>query len=89
MYKLLRNKKTVNLDGFGVFFLLGLCLEFPTQTRRLTSDFTRNYRASRICFLPINRPLSFKKKVCEARAKFWCLLATIFLVSSFNVFNSS
>jgi hypothetical protein len=35
-----------------------------TQTRRLTSDFTRNFKASKACFLPINRPLSLKKK-CE------------------------
>jgi hypothetical protein len=50
------------LDGFGILFLLGLCFESPTQTRRLTSDFSRNSRASKICFLPINRPLRLKRK---------------------------
>jgi hypothetical protein len=62
MPKVPRNKKATNLDEFGVLFLLGLCFESPTQTRRLTSDFTRNSRACRICFLPINRPLRLKKK---------------------------
>jgi len=62
---------------FGILFLLGLSFQSPTQTRRLNSDFSRNSRASRVCFLSINRPLNLKKKIGQARDQIYFLLFSL------------
>jgi hypothetical protein len=74
--KIAPQEKTANLNEFGILFLLGLNFQSPTQTRRLTSDFSRNSRAYRIFFLPINRPLSLKKRG-EARNQIYFLLFSL------------
>jgi hypothetical protein len=47
----------------------------PNLTRRLKSEFSRFPRASRACLLPINRPLSFKRRVLNFRYRNYFLEA--------------
>jgi hypothetical protein len=50
------------MDEFGIIFLHGLDFQSPTSTKRLTSDFSRIFRACRALLTSINRSLNIKDK---------------------------
>jgi hypothetical protein len=45
-----------------ILFLIELDFQSSTWTRKLTSDFARISRASRILLISINRPLNIEEK---------------------------
>jgi hypothetical protein len=59
------------------------CIEAPLSNSEEDME-TMRFNLFWLILSTIYRSFSSCKKVCEARAEFWCLLATIFLVSSFN-----
>ena len=65
MLLLCQNLPAIEEGKFGRIlfqFVHGL---LPNLTRILKSEFSKFPRASRACWLPINRPLSFKEKGCS------------------------
>jgi hypothetical protein len=54
--------RTKNLNEFEILFLLGLDFQSPIWTLRLTSNFSRFSRASRVLLISINRPLNIEDK---------------------------
>jgi hypothetical protein len=61
---------TTNLDEFEIIFLIGLDFQSSTRTRKLTYDFPKISRTSRVLLIPINKPLNIEEREIDTKSKF-------------------